>query len=384
LDPLERAAGVVLGDAPAQGGPVPSFATVRLALEAVVVGALESAPCVVSFSGGRDSSAVLALAAHVARREGLALPIPVTFRVPDVPETQESDWQEQVIAHLGLTDWERMDLTTELDLLGEVACGTILEHGPLWPPNAYLHVPIFEKARGGVVLTGLDGDGLFGDWRWCHAQAVLHRLVPFHWPDVARIAFAFSPVAARRVVLGRRTMFVPDWLTPPAQVEFRARLVGRAASEPRRWDRRVAWHERSRALRATTGSLATLAGSYGVRVVHPLLDLGVVNALGRAGGAGGFGDRTSAMRTLFGDLLPAEIIERPSKAVFGGAVWRQGARDFAEAWDGSGVDHRYVDAERLAAQWREEHPVFHSWSLLHSAWAAAQGRVPETSRSQEK
>ena len=51
--------------------PEPGGLGVRGALEAAVLPALQRPPCLVSFSGGRDSSAVLAVAADVARRHGL-------------------------------------------------------------------------------------------------------------------------------------------------------------------------------------------------------------------------------------------------------------------------------------------------------------------------
>jgi asparagine synthase (glutamine-hydrolysing) len=166
-------------------------------------------------------------------------------------------------------------------------------------------------------------------------------------------------------------MFVTDWLTPPARQEFVERVLGRVASEPRRWDDRVIWHERSRALHITMQSLSTLAAPFGVRVSHPLLDPRVIRGLAGEGGAAGYGDRTSAMHTLFADLLPLETIERRSKAVFGGAVWRQHALTFAREWDGAGLDAERIIPERLREEWLSPHPVFHSWSLLQSAWLAS-------------
>jgi asparagine synthase (glutamine-hydrolysing) len=371
LTPLELAAGIALG---AQGGEPErsdssSHRTARAALEAVIAGRLTREPCVVSFSGGRDSSAVLAVATDVARRQGLALPIPVTFRFPDVPLADESDWQERIIGHLGLKAWERIDLTTELDLLGEIARDCLTTHGVAWPPNAYLHVPIFRAARHGTVLTGLDGDGLFGDWKWCHAQAVLHRKVQAGWRDTARVGLAFSPQVVRRAVLGRRPPFIPDWLSPALQREVLTTLIGRSASEPRRWDRRVGWHARSRALYLAQRNLELIGATDDVEVAHPLLDPEFLGALALEGGAAGFGDRTSAMRHLVGDLLPAALVERRTKAVFGGAVWREEAHAFARSWDGTGLEPG-VDPDRLRAAWVAEHPVFHSWTLLHAAWLA--------------
>ena len=125
-----------------------------------------------SFSGGRDSSAVLAVAAHVARREGLPLPVPITHRFPSASDTQETEWQEQVIRHLGLDDWVRIDAAGDLDCVGPVAIETLRRHGLLWPCNAYFHAPIFEAAAGGAVLTGVGGDEAFSPSSWAQAFAV--------------------------------------------------------------------------------------------------------------------------------------------------------------------------------------------------------------------
>jgi asparagine synthase (glutamine-hydrolysing) len=388
LTRLERAAGVALGAHPMAPLPPAPTTTARAALERVIAGFLERTPCVVSFSGGRDSSAVLAVAAHVARRDGLPLPVPFTFRFPGKPLTEESDWQEHVIAHLGLDDWQRVELHEELDLLGDVARRCLTEIGLMWPANAYLHVPVFRAARGGTVLTGLDGDGLFGDWRWGHAQAVLHRRVAPHPRDVVRVALALAPAPLRRADYRRRGVFVPGWLSPDAGAEYTSTLLHRAAGEPRRWDRRVAWHAGARALYLAQRNLELIGARDDVRVGHPLLHPDFLAALAHEGGPAGFGDRTEAMRHLAGDLLPVETVERRSKAAFGDAVWLDEARGFVESWDGRGLDPDFVDPEPLRQAWRAEYPVFHSWTMLHEAWlvsnghglageAAASGRAPD-------
>jgi hypothetical protein len=378
LGDLERAAGLALGSEALDPWPaVDPRATARDALEAVIAPRLAEEPCVVSFSGGRDSSAVLALATHIARREGLPLPVPVTFRFPDAPLTHETDWQEHVIGHLGLDHWERIDLRDELDLLGDIARECLTTIGLMWPANVYLHVPVFRVARGGTVLTGLDGDGLFGDWKWCYAQQVLHRRVSPELRDVARVGFALAPPPIRRVAIRRSDPFAPDWLSPEARRDFLDSVVGRAASEPRRWDRRVRWHAGNRALFLARRNLELIGAAHDVAVAHPLLDPHFLAALAHEGGAAGLGDRTEAMRHLVGDLLPRETVERRGKAVFGGAVWRERARQFAASWDGSGLQPDMVDPERLRAAWLSEQPVFHCWALLHEAWLA-------TERAQQK
>lgn len=381
LTRLERAAGVAIGAQPVT--PLPgvsaSAPSARSALEHVIATYLERTPCVVSFSGGRDSSAVLAVATHVARREGLAPPIPFTFRFPGRPLTDETDWQEHVITHLGLEDWTRLELHDELDLMGDVARSCLTEIGLLWPANVYLHVPVFRAARGGTVLTGLDGDGLFGDWRWGHAQSVLHRRVAPHPRDVVRVGLAFAPAALRRADLRRRGVFVPGWMSPESGAEYAAAMVARVAGEPRRWDRRVAWHAGARALYLAQRNLELIGALDDVVVGSPLLHPDFLAALAHEGGAAGFGDRTEAMRHLAGDLLPVETVERQSKAAFGDAVWLEQARAFVESWDGRGLDPDFVDPERLREAWRAEYPVFHSWAMLHEAWLASQPASAGTS-----
>jgi hypothetical protein len=58
---------------------------------------------------------------RVARREGLPEPIPATLRFPEASDTDEDDWQEQVVRRLGCGDWTRLEFTDELDLVGPVA-----------------------------------------------------------------------------------------------------------------------------------------------------------------------------------------------------------------------------------------------------------------------
>src|SRR5438874_582354 len=80
LTPLEVACGRAL-DVEVDTPPLPDVDCDPLtALERACLPALERPPCVVSFSGGLDSSVVLAAAGRAARRAGLAEPIPVTHR----------------------------------------------------------------------------------------------------------------------------------------------------------------------------------------------------------------------------------------------------------------------------------------------------------------
>ena len=77
LTPIELATNMVFEiDPGATGLPeITSETTVLSAVEDAVLPAVSRPPCVVTFSGGRDSSLVLAVATRVARREGLPDPI---------------------------------------------------------------------------------------------------------------------------------------------------------------------------------------------------------------------------------------------------------------------------------------------------------------------
>ena len=346
----------------------------RGALAAELVDALACSPCAVSFSGGRDSSAVLAAAVEVARREGLPEPVPVTLRFPGVASTEESEWQELVIAHLRVREWERIEVRDELELLGPVARAALTAHGLLWPPNAYVHVPILERARGGSVLTGLDGDGLLGDWKWARAQAVLHRRVRPEPRDALRVGLALAHPRVRHRWMRPHVLSATPWLRPEARAELALLARADAAREPRRWDRRMTYYRRRRHLRLTVRSLELLATTRAVRVRHPLLAPRFLAALAAQGAGAGYGERTDAMLALFGDLLPPELLRRPRKAEFGRALWRSEARAFAATWDGTGVDDELVDADCLRGAWSAPSPWFGANTLLHEAWLAAQAR----------
>ena len=130
-------------------------------LAATILPLLHRPPCCVSFSGGLDSSIILATATDLALRQGLPLPIPVTLRFPGVASAMEDTWQELVISHLRLSDWVKLDFTSELDALGPIARPALRRFGILTPPNWYLHQPMIQAATGGSLLTGIGGDEIF-------------------------------------------------------------------------------------------------------------------------------------------------------------------------------------------------------------------------------
>jgi asparagine synthase (glutamine-hydrolysing) len=379
LDPLDVASGVVVGVDPAM--PVgPSATDAREALRGAVQAAVRRPPCFVSFSGGRDSSAVLAVAADVARREGLPLPIPVTNVFPAVPTADESQWQERVVAHLSLDTWIRIEHRDELGVLGPVATEAHRAHGLLWPFNAYFHAPLLARAAGGTLLTGLGGDEMLAGSPSLQMLALLRR----PGRTAAReIASTLAPTPLRAADVRRQLAGRLPWLRAGAHAAVTERFVEQAVSEPLRWRAHVLWRARLRYLEAGAASLGVLAAAAGASIAHPFLDVGFVGALAAAGRSGRYADRTGALRLLVGDLLPAEVVERSTKVGFDDVFWDERARAFAADWAGEGVDEDLVDPERLRREWLSRQPDPRSYLLaqLASLSRRGPGEAPPSARA---
>jgi asparagine synthetase B (glutamine-hydrolysing) len=375
LTPVELAAGVVFG---ADHRPAPlagegATETVSEAFEAALRPALRRSPCLVSFSGGRDSSAVLALATALARREGLPDPVPATHRIAGAPGADEADWQERVVAHLELADWLRLEWTDELDVLGPIARRTVARHGLLWPFNAHFHQPLLEAAGGGSLLTGVGGDELFGCAFPSRAADVLALRVRPRPRDAVRLAYAAAPRRLRRSVEAHRRPLDLPWLTPTGRRAVVAAAADGRARTPHCVLPRLRWMRTQRYLNAGMDSLALLSRDTGALVAHPLADQRVWAAVAREVGAAGFSDRTAGMRRLFRGLLPDEVLARRGKASFDEVFFSTHARGFAARWDGGGLPSELIDPALLQAHWLAPDPLAQSFLLLQATWLAGEG-----------
>lgn len=373
--PLEIAVGSMIGEqasesplrlAEHRGSP-------REALESALLPALERAPCVVPFSGGRDSSLVLAVAVAVARREGLEPPLPVSVRFTSAPGTGESEWQELVVRHLGVGHWERLEVDDELDLVGPVAGPLLRRHGVIHPPHTTLFALIAARVPCRSLVTGLGGDQVLGGWIGRRDSARLPRA-----PVLRRALLTLhraTPSPIRRLALRPD---VPDrpWLTPPARREFARRWLDAAVSEPSPWPTYLAWLARRRNLAGVRHALRLVLGDRGVAVFHPLLEHSVLSALARAGGPSGLGDREGLTGLLARDDLPRSVAARATKAHFHHAYFRTRSREFARGWDGVGLDAGLVRAEELRRAWLGRMPRGSSALALQAAWLASAGREP--------
>lgn len=378
LTPLDLASGGVHGVNPLVGPlpHVPAQLTARAALEAAVHRGLQRPPCLVSFSGGRDSSAVLALTAYVARREALPPPVPVTLRFPGCADADEDRWQETVVSYLGVSDWIRLKFDDELDIVGPHARAVFERHGQLWPYNVHTHLPLAEQGPGGSLLTGFGGDELFiPGGPWDRANQVIARQVRPTGRDLVRIAAAYGPAPLRRAVIRRRPSRTTPrpWLRPEIQHVLTDASVREFAAMSVRWDLSVDrdwWRTRYRS--AAEDSLTRVGAMYDVAVSSPLIDASFLAAFAREGGRTGFATRTAATKHLVGDLLPPDLLSRESKAEFTGALWNKHSAEFARAWDGSGVDPELVDVDALRKIWNGTAlPDARTFCILQSArWAA--------------
>ncbi len=371
LAPLELAAAVPVGlqarpsRRPA-GGEHP-----RAALEAVLLPHVRAGRLHVSFSGGRDSSLLLAVAAHLARREGADAPVPVTLRVEGSAVADEDDWQRLVLGHLGLRERVVLPVGDELDVVGPVALRLARAGGLAFPPNSHLHVPLLEAAAGGTLLTGAGGDEVLTSSATRAARVVARALRP-GWRDVAVVgAGVLAPPLVRRRM--RRLVPLRPWLSPEGQAAYARATVREWARPHDGWSRELRRFEASRyvaALRAGSRSLEAVGGA---ALVHPLLAPRFLDALAGAGGRTGHGGRTAGMRLLAGDLLPEAVLGRTTKGEFGDATWRGASRRhrldpavLAAVADDPGL-RPLVDVARLRGHWAAERPHFGTALLLQAA-----------------
>jgi asparagine synthetase B (glutamine-hydrolysing) len=340
LTSFEIASHIVLGQTPPRRlASSPSCLDPLRALEAAVRPALGHPPCLVSFSGGQDSSLVLAVAARVAGRDGLPSPIPITWRFTGAPKAEESAWQEAVVAALGLADWVRLPAGDDLDWVGPISSAVLLRHGLLYPANAFFHAPLLEEASGGSLLTGVGGDEVLGRSRRPRRPWWL----------------------AKRGAPGTRF----TWMRPRAAASIDRAVRRDRRRVPRVAERRPRWRAESRYLAMTCSSFSSMAGAAGTDVAHPLLDVGFLSALEASGlTAEGAGSRAVFLRALFADQLPEICLAPRSKATFQEVFWRDHTRAHVADWDGEGIDGTVVDTERLRDAWHRQPTGMYTALLL--------------------
>lgn len=376
LTPLEIARGYIVGSEgmlPAAKDPT---STPRGALESVMLAALQRQPCGIAFSGGRDSSLVLAVAVDVARREGLPVPVPITRRFAAAGATEESDWQELVVRHVGVSEWVRLEFKDELEVIGPYAQRHLREHGVVWPAAIASATPLLEQVQGGTLLDGEGGDDVLGfenhriglaSFLMRYPRAANRRALPAALREL-------TPRAVRYRLHWKDRETQPFvWLRPEVRKQFIDDLARERTDRPLSFPSSVRAFWSRRALRIGELDRAIVARRYDVDRVSPLLEPDLVHAIARDGGVLGRGDRTAVIHSVAGDLLPSALVWRRTKAVFNRAYIGELCRSFAASWDGSGVDHDLVDADALRRAWLDDVPHYMTALLLQQAWLAETG-----------
>lgn len=331
--------------------------------------AMQRGPVGIAFSGGRDSSALLAIAALVARREGLELPLAVTAVFPSLPESDEEEWQRLVLDHLGLADrWVRV-VDPDFDLIGEPARRMHGWFGQLLPPNSHAFLPMMEAlGEGATIVSGGGGDEVLEGrpQRLSSALRSRRKLAP---DERVEALIGDLPAALQRRAI-RRHGFISalDWVRPAARQRLLVREAQDRGAIPVRYDRLLARAATDRHFQSAHYALQLAAGELGTRVLFPFNEHDVIAAQARLWGGRFPGNRLRSLRPLVGDLLPETILTRTSKAEFVGAFVGERSQAFIADWDGSGVDPERVDVDALRRAWNDPAgPHYCSQPLLQRA-----------------
>jgi asparagine synthase (glutamine-hydrolysing) len=281
-----------------------------------------------------------------------------------------------VIAHLGLTEWARVDATEDADLLGAVAQPVLRRHGAIWPPLLSTRTGHMKVATGGSLLAGEGGDEVFGAYRSAPFVSLAAERRPGPALRLAKAAAgALLPRSQRAARL--RARFGRDlglgWLRPPVREEYLGRLAEQWASQPFAWGQVIGWVAQSRHVSLGISNIVALAAEAGAAYCAPFLAPEFLEVLGEVFGYLGPAGRTAAMQALFGPLLPDEVLARSTKAVFTLPAWGRCTREFVAGWSGDGLDEALVDVEALQLHWANSRPNAMTFGLVQAAWLAASG-----------
>jgi len=352
--------------------------TPRRVLERLLTEALHHEPCIVAFSGGRDSSALLALAVSCAREHRLPLPVPATHRFIGCTGPQETTWQEWVVRHLALDDWIIHEWRDELDVIGPYAQDILLRWGPVYPHNAHFIVPLLENARNGSLVTGFGGDeilcaisGLRAITRSVRAKNL--STTSFNLlgvlPERVRMSIVIRPNSRRR------------WLTAEANHILQRELLRRQSNVRYRWAAVVdAWHQSRDRLSSRRTDLA-LAALHGTHIVSPFESTEFLESLASDRYWLGYRNRDEVMQSLVGDILPRSSVLRSDKAYFNEIFFSSYSRDFVAGWDGSCLDEDLALEQPLREAWAQPLVDARTLALLQRLWCDSSVPSPAVGRA---
>jgi len=329
---LERRAGYELVRVDPR--PDPCAGELRRRLRAAVASSMRAeGPVAILMSGGLDSTSIAAMAAQIARDEGLAPPLLVTNRYPGLP-CDEGPHSRAVAEHLGLPLHEH---EVSLDPTDYPAHLTRPEYGgDPWVVTFRGLQRALLPARPRVFLTGVGGDEV---QTWASSSVVEA------WHEGLGSALAVSAFGSRCDLASLRSLLrggleavvpgahrwrrpaydaFPPWLSAAAreQVELARRErngalahLGGVPAGRRAWLRALSHGPH---VPRITSTLAQMVGAEGAELRFPLFDRRVVDYfLARP-----VGDRVSLLsskpllRAAMRGLLPDEVRLRVGGAEF--------------------------------------------------------------------
>jgi hypothetical protein len=277
-----------------------------------------------------------------------------------------------MMRHLDLSDWIRVPIIDQLDALGEVATGALRDHGVYWPPQAHSMRVFAQHAGAGSLMTGGGGDELFIGWsqRKTRRRDIL-KLRP-RGRAAKWLAFSMLPDRLQTELMLARQSLPTPWMPREYERQLERAWRSRSRARTKSWGEVLENFIHSRYLEFLRSFLEAFALDYGVRLYEPFYDPRVIRAVVREAPHDGYASRTAALEAHFSDLLPEKVLQRSTKAVFTEAAWGPGARAFAQSWDGTGLDERYVNVSVLREEWASERPHPRTIPCLQTAWVASQ------------
>ncbi|MGD9704728.1 MAG: asparagine synthase-related protein [Acidimicrobiia bacterium] len=351
------------------------------ALIDVVATLLDSSdPTLVEFSGGIDSSLVLSAATVAARRAGRPDPVPVTYRYTDAPATDEAAFQEVVVRSLNLREWRVFQLTDEHDVVGPNALELLSEIGPILPGVLAGKAWSLAQLRGRSMLNGEGGDAVLGSRRITSSRVFLRHLRHGELRPAVRRGRSLlrdlgpRPVRTRLIAADIRRQYGPPWLDEALRRDLSLLSSPEDAAEPLDPRRYFEYYLSLPGVWVPQHNARLVRAHFGVTLHSPLLHPDFVAVLAATVPRSRWINRSELIARYFTSLLPAEIIERRSKAEFSDAYFAAHTRRFGRVWDGRGVPDR-VDARWLKEHWSSADRIHGGSTILlqRAALTAASG-----------
>jgi len=372
-------------------------------------------------SGGLDSSSIVCVARQLLAENGGGPLHTFSAVFPDVPECDEREYIEAVVAGGGVVpNYVRGDRLSPVDRLEQ---DLAVQDEPFYAPNLFLHAGLYQEARAcgaRVVLDGLDGDTtvshgigylpeLARTGRWITLGREVSCLGRHHKRSALSIVLtrAIRPLAPE--VLRRAWRAVTAWRDPNTivslsfaariELEQRRSALERGRSRLARAARTDHWSRLTSGLMPFLLEIADRAAAafsidprypfFDTRLAEFCLALPPEQKLWKGWGR-------VVMRRALGQLLPPQVQWRPGKcdlspnfirglaAANGGVAELASLEEVCQAVDGF-VDRAAVaEAHRLAQATGAEHYALSVWKAvtldlwLHRTGLASQ-RVPHES-----